>query len=74
MIYVLILAGEEEGRQSTDPARRRSSGPLMNAGSLSKQKSPIGNESTSKDAMVSYPNYFGPTKGWLIDEMGQGTF
>ncbi|XP_019191877.1 PREDICTED: casein kinase 1-like protein 1 isoform X2 [Ipomoea nil] len=58
-------SGEEEGRQSADPARRRGSGPLMNVGSLSKQKSPIGNESTSKDAMLSTPTAMGRTSGSL---------
>lgn len=52
-----LYSGEEEGRQggasSADPSRRRNSGQLINAGSLSKQKSPVAHDSTSKDAVVS---------------------
>ncbi|KAJ8526508.1 hypothetical protein K7X08_028985 [Anisodus acutangulus] len=52
--------GEEEGRQSTDPSRRRSSGPLISAG---RQKSPIGNDSTNKDAMLSSSTFMGRSSG-----------
>lgn len=53
-LLVLSFAGEDEGRQSADPSRRRSPvPPLITSGSLSRQKSPIGNDSTSKEAMVS---------------------
>lgn len=52
-----LIAGEEvrqAGVSPIDPSNRRSSGQGINAGSLSKQKSPVGNDSTmSKDAMVS---------------------
>lgn len=55
-----LIAGEEvrqAGVSSIDPSNRRSSGQGINAGSLSKQKSPVGNDSTmSKDAMVSCMN------------------
>ncbi|KAL5698702.1 non-specific serine/threonine protein kinase [Ranunculus cassubicifolius] len=48
--------GGEEGRHpgwsSSDPSRRRISAPGINAGSLSKQKSPVANDS-SKEAMLS---------------------
>ncbi|KAL3532641.1 hypothetical protein ACH5RR_006162 [Cinchona calisaya] len=49
--------GEEDGRQvgfsSADPSRRRSAGQPLNAGGLSKQKSPITNDSTSKEVGLS---------------------
>ncbi|KAL3625308.1 Casein kinase 1-like protein 2 [Castilleja foliolosa] len=57
------LPGDEEGRlvgtSSADPSRRRSSGQLINAGSLSRQKSPAPNDSASKDAMLSSSSFFG---------------
>ncbi|KAL2229109.1 casein kinase 1-like protein 2 [Sesamum indicum] len=62
------LPGEEEGRQagtSADPSRRRSSGQLVNAGSLSRQKSPAANDSASKDAMLSSSTFFGRSSGTL---------
>uniref|UniRef100_A0A6M2EEM0 non-specific serine/threonine protein kinase n=1 Tax=Populus davidiana TaxID=266767 RepID=A0A6M2EEM0_9ROSI len=50
-------SGGEEGRpgwSSSDHARRRNSGPIVNAGNLSKQKSPVTNDlSLSKDATLS---------------------
>ncbi|XP_072981651.1 casein kinase 1-like protein 2 isoform X1 [Typha angustifolia] len=51
-------SGGEEGRRSgwlaVDPSRRRVPPPAVNAGSLSKQKSPVGNDpSTTKDAVFS---------------------
>lgn len=54
-----FVTGGEEGRTSgwsgTDPSRRRVSAPAINAGSLTKQKSPAGNDSSGpKDAMVSW--------------------
>jgi len=52
-----LNTGGEEGRpgwSSTDHARRRNSGPIVNSGNLSKQKSPVTNDlSLSKDATVS---------------------
>lgn len=52
-----FAAGEEEGRQvgtsSADPSRRRSSRQSVSAGTFTRQKSPAGNDSASKDAMVS---------------------
>ncbi|KAK4432871.1 Casein kinase-like protein 2 [Sesamum alatum] len=62
------LPGEEEGRQagtSADPSRRRSSGQLINSGSLSRQKSPAANDSASKDAMLSSSTFFGRSSGTL---------
>jgi casein kinase 1 len=52
------LSATEEGRRSgwsdMDAMRRQVPPPAINAGSLAKQKSPIGHEqSTSKDAVVS---------------------
>lgn len=54
-----LFLGGEEGRTSgwsgTDPSRRRVSAPAINAASLPKQKSPVGNDSSGpKDAMVSW--------------------
>ncbi|KAL3368829.1 hypothetical protein AABB24_009575 [Solanum stoloniferum] len=58
-------SGEEEGRQPADASRRRYSGPLVNAGSLSKQKSPLRNDSTSKDAMLPSSTFLGRSSGSL---------
>ncbi|XP_009764702.1 casein kinase 1-like protein 2 [Nicotiana sylvestris] len=58
-------SGEEEGRQPADPSRRRNSGPPINAGSLSKQKSPLRNDSSSKDAMLSSSTFLGRSSGSL---------
>ncbi|PKA57255.1 Casein kinase I isoform delta-like [Apostasia shenzhenica] len=60
-------SGDDEGRISglsaADPSRRRASGPL-NPGSLTKQKSPMPNESTiSKDAMISSSTFSGRPSG-----------
>ena len=56
------MLGGEEGRTSgwlaADTSRRHVSGLAASAGSLSKQKNPVGNESTSnKEAMVSLVLY-----------------
>ncbi|XP_073043974.1 casein kinase 1-like protein 2 [Primulina eburnea] len=64
-----LPGGEEEGRQggtsSADPSRRRSSGQVVNAGSFSRHKSPVANDSTSKDAMQSSSTFFGRSSGSL---------
>ncbi|XP_073034916.1 casein kinase 1-like protein 2 [Primulina eburnea] len=64
-----LPGGEEEGRQggtsSADPPRRRSSGQVVNAGSFSRNKSPVANDSTSKDAMQSSSTLFGRSSGSL---------
>ncbi|XP_062154669.1 casein kinase 1-like protein 2 [Alnus glutinosa] len=54
--------GGEEGRpigwSSADPSRRRHSGPVVNVGSLSKQKSPVANDPTAaKDSVLSGSNF-----------------
>ncbi|XP_049413004.1 casein kinase 1-like protein 2 isoform X1 [Solanum stenotomum] len=67
-------AGEEEGRQSADPSRRRSPGPpLISSGGLSKQKSPIGNDSTSKEAMLSSSTFLGRPSGSLRQGLVSGS-
>ncbi|PIA43005.1 hypothetical protein AQUCO_02000452v1 [Aquilegia coerulea] len=59
--------GGEEGRlpawsSSMDPSRRRVSVPGITAGSLSKQKSPIANDS-SRDAMITGSSFVGRSSG-----------
>ncbi|THG12519.1 hypothetical protein TEA_012294 [Camellia sinensis var. sinensis] len=48
-------SGEEEGRvtglSGVEPSRTRFSGPVINSGTSSKQKGPVANDSTSKEAM-----------------------
>ncbi|XP_020251202.1 casein kinase 1-like protein 2 isoform X1 [Asparagus officinalis] len=61
-------SGGEEGRTSgwsgADPSRRRVSAPAINAGSLSKQKSPVGNDSSvARDAMLSSSAFLGRSSG-----------
>ncbi|KAH1240151.1 Casein kinase 1-like protein 2 [Glycine soja] len=59
--------GGEDGRpnnwSSSDPTRRRNSGPIVNDGILSRQKGPVTYDSNgSKDAMVlSSSNFFRPS-------------
>ncbi|KAL3825305.1 hypothetical protein ACJIZ3_021334 [Penstemon smallii] len=64
---VNVGAGDEEGRQgatsSADPSRRKNSGQVINAGSLSRQKSPVTNDSASKDVMMSSSTFFGRSTG-----------
>ncbi|CAK9177135.1 unnamed protein product [Ilex paraguariensis] len=65
-----LQSGAEEGRpaglSSADPSRRRSSGQAITAGSLSKQKSPVANDSTmSKEAMLSSSTFLGRSSGSL---------
>ncbi|XP_024178710.2 casein kinase 1-like protein 2 isoform X1 [Rosa chinensis] len=59
-------SGGEEVRPTgwplADPSRRRNSGPIVNPGSLSKQKSPVANDpSVSKDAMLSSSGFLRST-------------
>ncbi|KAJ6803041.1 casein kinase 1-like protein 2 isoform X1 [Iris pallida] len=61
-------SGGEEGRtggwSATDPSRRRVSASAINLGSLSKQKNPAGNDSTSnKEAMLSSSTFLGRPGG-----------
>lgn len=61
-------SGGEEGRpaglSSMDPSRRRISGQLVNSGSLSKQKSPVPNDSAvTRDAVGSSSNILGRSGG-----------
>ncbi|KAK9275098.1 hypothetical protein L1049_022357 [Liquidambar formosana] len=61
-------SGGEEGRPaglpSMDPTRRRISGPAITAGSLSKQKSPVANDSTvAKDTMLPSSTFLGRSSG-----------
>ncbi|GAU33939.1 hypothetical protein TSUD_357390 [Trifolium subterraneum] len=47
------------GWTSSDPTRRRTSGPIANDGILSREKAPLTNDLTgSKDAMLSSSNFF----------------
>ncbi|XP_031093523.1 casein kinase 1-like protein 2 [Ipomoea triloba] len=55
-------SGEEETRQLADPSRRNS-GALVNAGSLSKQKNPIGIDFANKDAVLSSSTFMGRSSG-----------
>ncbi|RZC68408.1 hypothetical protein C5167_031733 [Papaver somniferum] len=61
--------GAEEGRalgwSPVDPSRRRPPGPAINAGSLSKQKSPVAADSAtmSRDNMLSSSNLLGRSTG-----------
>ncbi|CAH9143701.1 unnamed protein product [Cuscuta epithymum] len=56
-------SGEDDARQLGDSSRRRIPGPLVNATSLSKQKSPIRIDSASRDAMVSSSSFMGRSSG-----------
>ncbi|XP_022715176.1 casein kinase 1-like protein 2 isoform X2 [Durio zibethinus] len=50
--------GGPSGWSSTDPTRRRHSGPIVNSGSLAKQKSPVPNDlPLAKDSMLSSSNF-----------------
>ncbi|KAH7657530.1 Non-specific serine/threonine protein kinase protein [Dioscorea alata] len=62
--------GGEEGRtggwSAVDPFHRRISAPAVSAGSLSKQKNPVGNESAfTKDAVLSSSTFLGRSSGHL---------
>ncbi|XP_052181453.1 casein kinase 1-like protein 1 isoform X2 [Diospyros lotus] len=62
-------SGDKEGRlgglPSMDHSQRRVSGQAVNAGSLSRQKSPVTNDSTSKEAMLSNSAFMGRSSGSL---------
>ncbi|XP_058750355.1 casein kinase 1-like protein 2 [Vicia villosa] len=54
--------GRHLGWSSTDPTRRRNSGPIAIDGILSREKAPVTNELTgSKDAMLPSSNFFRPS-------------
>ena len=54
--------GRHPGLYSSDPTRRRNSGPIANDGILSREKGPLTNDVTgSKDAMLSSSNFFRPS-------------
>ncbi|CAI8607983.1 unnamed protein product [Vicia faba] len=54
--------GRHIGWSSTDPTRRRNSGPIAIDGILSREKAPVTNDLTgSKDAMVPSSNFFRPS-------------
>ncbi|KAG5225538.1 hypothetical protein OIU76_026604 [Salix suchowensis] len=59
--------GGEEGRvvgQSMDSSRQRLSGPIINAGSYSKQKSPVANDyPITKDAVLPNSTFLGRSSG-----------
>ncbi|XP_068649424.1 casein kinase 1-like protein 2 [Aristolochia californica] len=56
--------GRAPGWSAIDPSRRRISGQAINAGSLSKQKSPVMNESSApKEAMLSSSTFLGRSGG-----------
>ncbi|KAJ6759590.1 CASEIN KINASE I-LIKE [Salix koriyanagi] len=59
--------GGEEGRvvgQSMDSSRQRLSGPIINAGSYSKQKSPVANDyPITKDAVLPNSTFWGDQSG-----------
>lgn len=57
LMWCLCVGGGKDGRNigwsSSDPTRRRTSGPIANDGILSREKAPLTNDLTgSKDAMV----------------------
>ncbi|XP_010262044.1 PREDICTED: casein kinase 1-like protein 2 [Nelumbo nucifera] len=61
-------SGGEEGRpagwSTMDPSRRRVPGPAINAGTLSKQKGPVANDSSvTKDAMLPGSTFLGRPSG-----------
>ncbi|CAL5442831.1 unnamed protein product [Camellia sinensis] len=62
-------SGEEEGRvtglSGVEPSRTRFSGPVINSGTSSKQKGPVANDSTSKEAMLSSSFFLGRSSGSL---------
>ncbi|PIA64281.1 hypothetical protein AQUCO_00100038v1 [Aquilegia coerulea] len=56
--------GKPSGWASMDPSRRRVSGPIANAGTLSKQKSPVTPDSAvTKDALLSGSTFLGRSSG-----------
>ncbi|KAI7980147.1 Casein kinase 1-like protein 1 [Camellia lanceoleosa] len=66
----VVNADRQSGRRRVtvcpvEPSRGRFSGPVINSGTSSKQKGPVANDSTSKEAMLSSSFFLGRSSGSL---------